>query len=72
MRVAQIFESSGDIIGAIFAYRQVILSRDRVAAPFAKERVEALAQNASPAAGFHKVIEAAPSSRVQTPKSKKP
>jgi len=51
MRVAQIFESSGDIIGAIFAYRDVILTRDAIAAPLAKKRIEALARTAQVAPG---------------------
>jgi hypothetical protein len=44
MRIAHIFERSGDVIGAIFMYREVILSQDEISAPLAKERLEALAR----------------------------
>jgi hypothetical protein len=46
MRIAYIFERSGDVIGAIFMYREVILSQDEISASLAKRRVKALAMNA--------------------------
>jgi hypothetical protein len=51
MRIAHIYESSGDVIGALFMYREVILTQDAIAAPLAIERVAALARNANPGEG---------------------
>jgi hypothetical protein len=47
MRIAHICERSGDVIGAIFMYRAVILTRDAISAPLAKERVAAIARDAN-------------------------
>ena len=46
MRIAHIFERSGEVIGAIFTYREVIFSQDAISAPLARERVKALARSA--------------------------
>jgi hypothetical protein len=46
MRIAHIYESSGDVISALFMYREVILSQDAISAPLAVARVAAIARNA--------------------------
>jgi hypothetical protein len=51
MHIAHIYERSGDVIGAIFMYREVILTRDAISAPLAKERVAAIARDAQTSPG---------------------
>ena len=54
MRVARMFEINGDTIGAIVAYREVILAGEATTSAEAKRRVEDLARRAWPCAGFQR------------------